>query len=115
MILVFVWLFIQLYQKGGQLENSIRILEDYVKGHPSEADTSVIDLLASIFVESNSYDKALQLIEHAKLVYYSGKELPLNLTIKEGICHVNLKNMEKAEVRCMCIFLSFFTFLGRSS
>lgn len=88
----------KLYQKGGQLEHSIRILEDYVKGHPSEADTSVIDLLASIFMESNSYDKALQLIEHAKLVYYSGKELPLNLTIKEGICHVNLKNMEKAEV-----------------
>ncbi|KAK4573981.1 hypothetical protein RGQ29_031780 [Quercus rubra] len=87
----------KLYQKGGQLEHSIRILEDYVKGHPSEADTSVIDLLASIFMESNSYDKALQLIEHAKLVYYSGKELPLNLTIKEGICHVNLKNMEKAE------------------
>nr|XP_023915449.1 general transcription factor 3C polypeptide 3-like isoform X3 [Quercus suber] len=88
----------ELYQKGGQLEHSIRILEDYVKGHPSEVDTSVIDLLASIFMESNSYDKALQLIEHAKLVYYSGKELPLNLTIKEGICHVNLKNMEKAEV-----------------
>nr|POF19849.1 general transcription factor 3c polypeptide 3 [Quercus suber] len=88
----------KLYQKGGQLEHSIRILEDYVKGHPSEVDTSVIDLLASIFMESNSYDKALQLIEHAKLVYYSGKELPLNLTIKEGICHVNLKNMEKAEV-----------------
>ena len=103
-------LFIQLYQKGGQLEHSIRILEDYVKGHPSEADTSVIDLLASIFMESNSYDKALQLIEHAKLVYYSGKELPLNLTIKEGICHANLKNMEKAEVGCMCIFLSFLTF-----
>nr|POF19851.1 general transcription factor 3c polypeptide 3 [Quercus suber] len=89
---------VYLYQKGGQLEHSIRILEDYVKGHPSEVDTSVIDLLASIFMESNSYDKALQLIEHAKLVYYSGKELPLNLTIKEGICHVNLKNMEKAEV-----------------
>ncbi|KAK7825405.1 general transcription factor 3c polypeptide 3, partial [Quercus suber] len=85
-------------KKGGQLENSIRILEDYVKGHPSEADTSVIDLLASIFMESNSYDKTLQLIEHAKLVYHSGKELPLNLIIKEGICHVNLKNMEKAEV-----------------
>nr|POF26727.1 putative rna polymerase ii subunit b1 ctd phosphatase rpap2 like [Quercus suber] len=88
----------ELYQKGGQLENSIRILEDYVKGHPNEADTSVIDLLASIFKESNSYDKTLQLIEHAKLVYHSGKELPLNLIIKEGICHVKLKNMEKAEV-----------------
>uniref|UniRef100_A0A2N9IDX6 Uncharacterized protein n=1 Tax=Fagus sylvatica TaxID=28930 RepID=A0A2N9IDX6_FAGSY len=88
----------KLYLKCGQLEHSIRILEDYVKGHPSEADTSVIDLLAAIFMESNAYDKALQLIEHANLVYFSGKELPLNLTIKEGICHVHLKNMEKAEI-----------------
>ena len=93
-----------MYLKCGQLEHSICILEDYVKGHPSEADTSVIDLLAAIFMESNAYDKALQLIEHANLVYFSGKELPLNLTIKEGICHVHLKNMEKAEVCCMCIF-----------
>ena len=39
-----------------------------------------------------------------KMIEDSGKELPLNLTIKEGICHVHLKNMEKAEVCCMCIF-----------
>ncbi|KAK7819000.1 general transcription factor 3c polypeptide 3, partial [Quercus suber] len=52
----------KLYQKGGQLEHSIRILEDYVKGHPSEVDTSVIDLLASIFMESNSYGKLSNLL-----------------------------------------------------
>ena len=110
LILVFVLLFIQLYQKGGQLEHSICILEDYVKGHPSEAGISVIDMLASIFMESNSYDKALQLIEHAKLVYYSGKKLPLNLTIKEGIYHVNLKNMEKADVGCVYFAFFFYFF-----
>lgn len=88
----------KLYQKCGQLEHSIRLLEDYIKTHPSEADLSVIDLLAAIFMESNAHDKALQVIEHANLAYYSGKELPLNLTIKEGICHAQLKNMEKAEI-----------------
>ncbi|KAG2713980.1 hypothetical protein I3760_03G004500 [Carya illinoinensis] len=87
----------KLYQKCGQLEHSVRILEDYVKSHPSEADLSVIDLLAAIFMECNSYEKALQLIEHANLIYCSGKEPPLNLTVKEGICHVHLKNLEKAE------------------
>lgn len=105
LILIFVLLSIQLYQKCGQLEHSIRLLEDYIKTHPSEADLSVIDLLAAIFMESNAHDKALQVIEHANLAYYSGKELPLNLTIKEGICHAQLKNMEKAEVCCMSIFI----------
>ncbi|XP_059449020.1 uncharacterized protein LOC132180277 isoform X2 [Corylus avellana] len=89
----------KLYQECGQLEHSIHLLEDYVKTHPSEADLSVIDLLAAIFMKSNAHDKALQLIEHANLAYCSGKELPLNLTIKEGICHAQLKNMEKAEIR----------------
>jgi len=107
-MLVFALLSIQFYQKCGQLEHSIRVLEDYVKTHPSEADLSVIDLLAAIFMESNAHDKALQLIESANLAYCSGKELPLTLTIKEGICHAHLKNMEKAEVcciTCMSIFI----------
>ncbi|KAB1211026.1 General transcription factor 3C polypeptide 3 [Morella rubra] len=88
----------KLFQKCGQLEHSVRILEDYVKSHSSEADLGVVDLLAAIFMESNAHEKALQLIEHANLVYCPGKELPLNLTVKEGICHVHLKNMEKAEI-----------------
>ena len=105
LILVFVLLSIQLYQECGQLEHSIHLLEDYVKTHPSEADLSVIDLLAAIFMKSNAHDKALQIIEHANLAYCSGKELPLNLTIKKGICRAHLKNMEKAEVGYMSIFI----------
>lgn len=87
-----------MYQKCGQLEHSVRILEEYVKSHPSEADLSVIEQLAAIFIECNAHEKALQLVEHANMTYCSGKELPLSLTIKEGICHVHLKNLEKAEV-----------------
>ncbi|KAK1578064.1 hypothetical protein Q3G72_027193 [Acer saccharum] len=64
----------------------------------SEADSGIIDLLASVFMETNAYDKALQHIGHSHLVYYSGEELPLNLKIRAGICHIHLGNMEKSEV-----------------
>jgi hypothetical protein len=37
------------------------------------------------------------------MIYYSGKELPLELMIKAGICHVFLGNIEKAEVCCFRI------------
>ncbi|KAH9713314.1 tetratricopeptide repeat (TPR)-containing protein [Citrus sinensis] len=88
----------KLYQKSGQIESSVDILEDYLKGHPSEADFGVIDLLASMLVQMNAYDKALKHIELVDLVYYSGKELPLALKIKAGICHIQLGNTDKAEI-----------------
>lgn len=88
----------QLYAECGHTERSISILENHLKSHPSGADFGVIDLLAAILMETNAYNNALQHIEHAHQVYYSGKELPLELKIKAGICHVRLGNIEKAEV-----------------
>lgn len=49
---------------------------------------------------TKAHDRALQHIERAQVVN-SGKELPLNLKIKAGICHVHLGNMEMAQVSCM--------------
>ncbi|KAK1578254.1 hypothetical protein Q3G72_028803 [Acer saccharum] len=89
--------FVQLYLKSGRIESSVGILEDYFKSHPSEANSGIIDLLASVLMETNAYDKALQHIEHSHLVYYFGEELPLNLKIRAGICHIHLGNMEKSE------------------
>ncbi|EXC33654.1 General transcription factor 3C polypeptide 3 [Morus notabilis] len=88
----------KLYKRCGLVERSIHILEDYLNNHPTEADLSVIDLLASILMETNEHSKALQHIEHALLVYCSGKELPFNLTVKAAICHIYLGNMKKAEM-----------------
>ncbi|XP_031255511.1 general transcription factor 3C polypeptide 3 isoform X2 [Pistacia vera] len=87
----------KLYIKCGKIERSVGILEDYLKDHPSEVDLSVIDQLVDILMSSNAHDKALQHIEHAHMVYFSGKEVPLNLKIKAGICHIQLGNMEHAE------------------
>ncbi|KAF2317273.1 hypothetical protein GH714_019262 [Hevea brasiliensis] len=88
----------KLYAECGQTERSISILENYLKGHPSGADFGVIDLLAAVLMETNAHNNALKHIEHAHQVYYSGKEMPLQLKIKAGICHVHLGNIEKSEI-----------------
>ncbi|XP_048500140.1 uncharacterized protein LOC104894179 isoform X2 [Beta vulgaris subsp. vulgaris] len=87
-----------LYKQAGQIERSTIILEDYLNKHPSEADLTVVDMLALSFMESNLYTKALQYIEHAKKVCGFVKELPLCLRVREGISHAHLGNMEKAEI-----------------
>lgn len=106
----------QLYQKCGQIERSFAILEGYLEGHQDEADLSVINLLVSMLMQNNAYERALQHIEQAHAIYYSGKELPINLKTKSGICHIHLGDIEKAEVYT---FLScagtLFSFLMASS
>ncbi|KAH9622913.1 hypothetical protein KSS87_016470 [Heliosperma pusillum] len=85
-----------LYNQCGRYENSITMLEDYLKDHP-DADLAVVDLLASSYMKQNEYTKALQHIESAERVYGTG-EFPLHLTIGKGICHVHLADMDKAQI-----------------
>ncbi|KAF8404012.1 hypothetical protein HHK36_008888 [Tetracentron sinense] len=88
----------KMYQKCGQVERSVSILEAFLKDHPTEADLSVVNLLAAIYMENNTHNRALQQIEHARSIYCLGEELPLYLTVKAGICQVHLGNMEMAEI-----------------
>ncbi|XP_057443051.1 uncharacterized protein LOC130734588 [Lotus japonicus] len=84
------------YQKCGKVECAVGILEDYLKTQPDGENASVLDLLGAILMETKAYDKALQYFEHAQMVN-SGKEFPLSLKIKAGICHIHLGNMETAQ------------------
>ncbi|XP_021299994.1 general transcription factor 3C polypeptide 3 isoform X1 [Herrania umbratica] len=88
----------KLYQKCGQTERAVAILEDYLHGHPSEVDLGVIDLLVAMLMEINAYKRAILKIEEAQIIYYSEKELPLNLKIKAGICHIHRGDTEKAKI-----------------
>lgn len=69
------------------------------------ARSGVVDLLASVLLENGEYARALVHIEHMQQEYCTGKEIPLNLTIKAGICHIHLGHKEKAEV-CLCLCVS---------
>ncbi|CAL5212588.1 unnamed protein product [Lathyrus oleraceus] len=83
------------YQKCGQVERSICILEEHLKSKPDGVNASVVDLLGAFLMEIKAHDRALQYIEQSQVV---GKELPLNLKVKAGICHLHLGNMEMAQV-----------------
>ncbi|KAL3499833.1 hypothetical protein ACH5RR_038926 [Cinchona calisaya] len=86
-----------MYKKCDQRERSICMLEDYLQNHPVEVDWSIVDLLASNFMEGNEHTKALQCIEHAQHFYGTGNELPSCLTVKAGICHIHLGHLDEAE------------------
>ncbi|KAI7745902.1 hypothetical protein M8C21_005530, partial [Ambrosia artemisiifolia] len=86
-----------LYQKCGQQERSIRILEDYLKKNPKDSDVDVVNLLASLLMSESAHEKALQHIQYAHQTSSALKELPVKLLIKAGICHVHLGNLETAE------------------
>ncbi|KAG9131854.1 hypothetical protein Leryth_016565 [Lithospermum erythrorhizon] len=88
----------ELYRKCGQHERAVTMLEAYLKEHPNEPDLSVVNLLVVVNMERKEHLKALELIERTQQVYSIGKEMPLYLSIKAGLCHAHLGNLEKAEV-----------------
>lgn len=75
-----------------------------MKDHPTDSDPSVVNSVASLCIENNDYEKALAYIENAKNIHNLGEVFQLSLTIKEGICHAHLRNLDAAEV-------SFYIFL----
>ncbi|KAK1323326.1 hypothetical protein QJS10_CPA02g00872 [Acorus calamus] len=81
-----------------QIHRAIGILEDYVKVHASEADLGVVDLLAEMLMKNKEHLKALQHIEYAGSVICYGKDLPSYLTVKAGMCHACLGNLEEAQL-----------------
>ncbi|KAK6160873.1 hypothetical protein DH2020_004254 [Rehmannia glutinosa] len=88
---------IELYKKCGQCERAVCMLEDSLRNHVNVANLSVVDLLASVLMETNAYARALEHIDRTQQVYGTGNENPLHLIIKAGICHVHLGHLEKAE------------------
>nr|KAJ0210758.1 hypothetical protein LSAT_V11C400208630 [Lactuca sativa] len=86
-----------MYQRCSQHERIVSILEEYLRKNPKDADLSVVHLLASMHMLGNAHEKALHHIEYAQHNYSAGKDLPVELLVQAGICHVHLGNMEKAQ------------------
>ncbi|GMH24387.1 hypothetical protein Nepgr_026230 [Nepenthes gracilis] len=66
-----------LYKKCSQFEHFVNILLGCLKDHPHETELSMVDMLASLYMENNMHVEALRHIENAKRC---GRELPLFLT-----------------------------------
>ncbi|KAL5703983.1 hypothetical protein ACHQM5_022467 [Ranunculus cassubicifolius] len=93
----------KMYKACNQVDQSISVLENYVKDHPVDADTSLISLLATMHMENHDHDRALQHIENARSLYYMENQMPTDLTVKAGICKVHLGNVEEAEILFGCL------------
>lgn len=74
------------------------MLEESLRHHTAAPSLGVVDLLVSVLMENDEYARALEHIEHAQQAYCTGKEMPLDLVTKAGICHLHLGDKEKAEV-----------------
>ncbi|KAL1533403.1 hypothetical protein AAHA92_33291 [Salvia divinorum] len=86
-----------LYQKCKQHERAVSMLEESLKRHKDAANIGVVDLLVSVLMENDKYARALEHIEHTQKLYKTGKQMPLDLITKAGICHIHLGHKEKAE------------------
>ncbi|KAK4793502.1 hypothetical protein SAY86_023937 [Trapa natans] len=84
----------KLYLQSGKTERAIAVLADYIKNQSPRADVRVINLLAAVYMQNNTWDKALQLIEQENK--FRGKMDP-KLIVKAGTCHLHLKNVKRAE------------------
>ncbi|MFS8001563.1 putative tetratricopeptide-like helical domain superfamily [Helianthus anomalus] len=73
--------------------STFNILEDHIKKKPKDSDADVVRLLASLLMSESAHEKALQYIQTCS----ASKELPVDLLVKAGICHVHLGNFETAE------------------
>lgn len=87
----------KMHHKIGQGQLATEGLEKFIAEHPSEADLTVVNLLAALHMENKAYSKAIEQIEHARMIYCSGQGLPLDLAVKAGICRAHIGNVEDAE------------------
>lgn len=90
----------QLYLKCGQHQRAVCTLENRLRSQVDVVTVEVLDLLVSVLMETKEYARALEHIERSQ---QSGKEIPIHLIIKAGMCQVHLGHLEKAKV---CLHLS---------
>ncbi|KAG8089649.1 hypothetical protein GUJ93_ZPchr0011g28392 [Zizania palustris] len=88
----------QMYRDCGQIDKAVNLLEDYVNAQTMNIDSSLLDLLISLFLRNNAHSEALRHIEKAHLVLGSQHKLPVQLQAKAVICHAHLGDMSHAEV-----------------
>lgn len=87
-------------QKNGQSELATQVLEKLIEEYPAEADLSAVNLLAELHMASGAFATTISWIDQARDLYSADQPLPLDLSVKAGICHAYLGDLEAAEVTC---------------
>ncbi|KAJ7521433.1 hypothetical protein O6H91_19G054300 [Diphasiastrum complanatum] len=89
----------KMQHKNGQHQRAIQVLEKLIEENPTEADFTAVNLLAELYMEQGLHLSAIAQIDHARMRYCSGRGLPLDLTVKAGLCYAHTGDFESAE-RC---------------
>ncbi|EFJ04351.1 hypothetical protein SELMODRAFT_432497 [Selaginella moellendorffii] len=87
----------KMQHKNGNIQRATEVLEKFIDEHSAEADFAAVNLLAELHMGNRNYAAALSQIDRARQMYCHGQALPLDLSIKSGICHVHLGNLLAAE------------------
>lgn len=87
-------------QKNGQSELATQLLEKLIEEYPAEADLSAVNLLAELHMANGAFATTISWIDQARALYSADQPLPLDLSVKAGICHAYLGDLEAAEVAC---------------
>ena len=96
-------------QKNGQSELAIQLLEKLIEEYPAEADLSAVNLLAELHMANGAFATTISWIDQARNLYSADQPLPLDLSVKAGICHAYLGDLEAAEVASVGL-LNVFNF-----
>lgn len=84
-------------QKNGQSEQATQLLEHLIETYPYEADLSAVNLLAELHMANGAFAITISWIDRARELYSADQPLPLDLSVKAGICHAYLGDLESAE------------------
>ncbi|MCO5600950.1 hypothetical protein L7F22_055067 [Adiantum nelumboides] len=87
-------------QQSGRTDEATNILKKLLHEHPTEADLTVVNLLADLYMENRAFSSVITCIEEARTIYCAGQGLPLDLAIKTGIAHAHLGNEKVAREYC---------------
>ncbi|KAI5068021.1 hypothetical protein GOP47_0016366 [Adiantum capillus-veneris] len=87
-------------QQSGRADEATKILKKLLHEHPTEADLTVVNLLADFYMESRAFSSVITCIEEARTIYCAGQGLPLDLAVKTGIAHAHLGNETVAKEYC---------------
>ncbi|KAL3694342.1 hypothetical protein R1sor_007993 [Riccia sorocarpa] len=88
----------RMHHKTGNCDRAIQVLERLIEEYPAESDLTAVNLLAELLMERGQFATAIAHIDHAATMNGNpDQNLPIDLSIKAGICHAHLGNLEDAE------------------
>ncbi|KAG1677647.1 hypothetical protein FOA52_010429 [Chlamydomonas sp. UWO 241] len=87
----------RLYHKMSQPYMSIAVLEAYMEEHAASTDLTHVNILSELYMELEHFEQTHALIRRAQGMMEDGEGMPLDLTVKDGLCLAHLGRLSLAD------------------